>query len=180
MRTEEERLFAPGTGALPPLLAGREREQRVLSQCLSDLKAGGSPPHDVVLICPRGNGKTVLLRWFENACHEVSVNVLRVVPGRVGDYQALVEALLPAGRLHRWLPKNASFWDRLGRGLLGIGRLSDAAAKEALTAPLSGHGVRIDADALDGVIARSQCYAYFVQLWAKRFGSNAWRRARRT
>ena len=222
----------------------------MLSQCLTDLTSGGSPPHDVVLIGPRGNGKTVLLRWFENACREVSVNVVRVVPSRVGDHQALVEALLPAGRLRRWLPTkwgvagvgkaewdrasapapdfmarliarcrrrptavlvdeahtldldvaqillnvsqdvrpnapfvlvlagtpgllahlgkaNASFWDRLGRGLLGIGRLSDAAAKEALTVPLSNHGVRIDADALDSVIARSQRYAYFVQLWGE-------------
>ena len=98
MRAEEERLFAPGTGAFAPVLAGRDREQRVLSLCLSDLRSGGSPPHDVVLIGPRGNGKTVLLRWFENACREASVNVVRVVPSRVGDHQALVEALLPAGR----------------------------------------------------------------------------------
>ena len=62
---------------------------------------------------------------------------------------------------------NASFWDRLGRGLLGVGRLSDAAAKEALTVPLSDHGACIDADALDGVITRSQRYAYFVQLWGE-------------
>ena len=217
---------------------------------LSDLTSGGSPPHDVVLIGPRGNGKTVLLRWFENACREASVNMVRVVPSGVGDHQALVEALLPAGRLRRWLPTkwgvagvgkaewdrasapvpdfmdrliarcrqrptavlvdeahtldldvaqillnvsqdvrpkapfvlvlagtpgllahlgkaNASFWDRLGRGLLGVGRLSDAAAKEALTVPLSDHGACIDADALDGVITRSQRYAYFVQLWGE-------------
>lgn len=75
MRGEETRLFAPGTGAYPPVLAGREREQAVLSQCLSDLTAGGSPPHDVVLIGPRGNGKTALLGWFENACNDASVHV---------------------------------------------------------------------------------------------------------
>lgn len=250
MRGEETRLFAPGTGAYPPVLAGREREQAVLSQCLSDLTAGGSPPHDVVLIGPRGNGKTALLGWFENACHDASVHVVRLVPSRVGDRDALLGAMLPAGRLRRWLPTklgvagmgkaeweppaapmsnfmdrlvarcrrrptavlvdeahtldlkvaqillnvsqdvrpkapfmlvlagtpgllahlgktNASFWDRLGKGLLGIGRLSDAAAKEALTTPLAEQGVCIDDDALETAIARSQRFAYFVQLWGE-------------
>lgn len=250
MRGEETRLFAPGTGAYPPVLAGREREQAVLSQCLSDLTAGGSPPHDVVLTGPRGNGKTALLGWLENACRQASVQVVRLVPSRVGDRDALLGAMLPAGRLRRWLPTtlgvagvgkaerersaapvsvfidrlvarcrrrptavlvdeahtldlkvaqillnvsqdvrpkapfvlvmagtpgllahlgktNASFWDRLGKGLLGIGRLSDAAAKEALTTPLAEQGVCIDDDALETAIVRSQRFAYFVQLWGE-------------
>ena len=250
MRAEETRLFAPGTGASPPVLAGREQEQAVLSQCLSDLRAGSSPPHDVVLIGPRGNGKTALLGWFEDACRTASVSVVRLVPSRVGDGDALLGALVPAGRLRRWLPTrlgvagmgkaewepsaasasdfmdrliarcrrrptavlvdeahtldpkvaqmllnvsqdvrpkapfvlalagtpgllahlgraNASFWDRLGKGLLGIGRLSDAATKEALTAPLAAHGVSVDDDAIEAVVGHSQRFAYFVQLWGE-------------
>ena len=62
---------------------------------------------------------------------------------------------------------NASFWDRLGEGLLGIGLLSDAAAREALVEPLREQRVCIDADALDSVIEQSQRYAYFVQLWGQ-------------
>ena len=204
----------------------------------------------MVLIGPRGNGKTVLLNWFENAASKAPVEVVRIAPSGVRTEQALCAALLPAGRLRRLLPRkwgvtgvgkaewetsapamhelaerliarcrkravavlvdeahtldmeagqlllnasqdvrpkapfllvlagtpgllthlgkmNASFWDRLGSGLLGIGRLSDAAAKEALEKPLHGQRVDIDADALDLVVEQSQRYAYFIQLWGE-------------
>ena len=250
MNAPEKRLFAPGDGALPPALAGREQEQAVLSRCLADLTGGSSPPHNLVLTGPRGNGKTVLLNWFEDACRRASVAVARVAPSRVYTEQALCNALLPASRLRRLLPvkwgiagmgkaeweasspaahdfverliarcrkkpvatlvdeahtldpgvgqlllnasqdvrpkapfllvlagtpgllahlgkMNASFSDRLGSGLLGISRLSDAATREALVKPLVGQGVSIDADALDSVVEQSQRYAYFIQLWGE-------------
>ena len=214
------------------------------------MAGGRSPPHDVVLVGPRGNGKTALLNWFEDACRKVRVNVARPAPSRVRTERALFDALLPATGLGRLLPAtwgvtgvgkaewvasppsaqalverliarcrrkptavlldeahtldvevgqvllnasqdvraaapfllvlagtpgllahlgkmNASFWDRLGSGLLGIGRLSNAAAKEALVEPLAAHGASIDADALDAAVAHSQCYAYFIQLWGE-------------
>ncbi len=48
---------------------------------------------------------------------------------------------------------------------MGIGRLSDAAAKEALAAPLATRQVSIADDALETVVEHSQRYPYFVQLW---------------
>ena len=250
MKEVEKRLFAPGTGAFPPALTGREQEKAVLSLCISDLTGGGSPPHDVVLIGPRGNGKTVLLSWFEDVCRKAPVDVARIAPSRVRTEQALCSTLLPANRLKRLLPMkwgvtgvgkaeweasspathefvdrliarcrkrpvaalvdeghtldldvgqlllnasqdvrarapfllvmagtpgllahlgrmNASFSDRLGSGLLGIDRLSDAATREALEKPLAGQGASIDPDALDLVVEHSQRYAYFVQLWGE-------------
>ncbi len=251
MKAAERRLFAPGDGALPPALAGREQEQAALSLCLSDLAGGHSPPHNVVLIGPRGNGKTVLLNWFERACRESAtrLEVAAITSADVPDRSALLAELAPPTGIARLLPRkvgvaalasaewaaigtpqslarrliarcrrhplavlldeahtldldvgqlllnasqqvrakapfllvlagtpgllahlgkmNASFWDRLGSGLLGIGRLSDAAAREALVEPLAGEGVDIDADALDAVIEHSQRYAYFVQLWGE-------------
>ncbi len=250
MEAAEKRLFAPGTGAFPPALVGREREQAVLSLCLSDLAGGGSPPHDVVLIGPRGNGKTVLLNWFERACQEstAKLDVVAISAADVPTREALLSELAPT-RFGRLLPRkvdiaglgsaewtgtgassnlrrrliarcerrplavlvdeahtldldvgnillnasqqvrvrapfllvlagtpgllghlgkmNATFWDRLGRGLLGIGRLSDSAAKEALEKPLAGQCTSIDGDALDSVIEESQRYAYFIQLWGE-------------
>ena len=56
MPRPRQRLFTPGSGATPPVLAGREAEQDVLRRCLADLATGASPPHDVALIGPRGNG----------------------------------------------------------------------------------------------------------------------------
>ena len=51
-----------------------------MSLCLADLTRGESPPHDVVMMGPRGNGKTALLRWFERACRESrrKVDVVRI------------------------------------------------------------------------------------------------------
>ena len=251
MMITEDRLFSPGDGASPPALAGREAAKRVLSLCLSDLVGGQSPPHNVVLIGPRGNGKTALLGWFLGACREsaVKVDAAMVAAADVPDRATLLAQLVPPSGLARLLPRkvgvaglgsaewaaggtprglverlvarcrrrplavlldeahvldlevasvllnasqqvraeapfllvlagtpgllthlgrtDATFWDRLGRGLLGIGRLSEAAAKEALEVPLATRNVSIGADALDSVVERTQRYAYFVQLWGE-------------
>ena len=250
MSATAQAVFAPGTGAAPPALTGREREQAVLSRCLMRLANGGTSPHDVVLIGPRGNGKTALLRWFQRECEAASVDVARLSPSRVRTEQELVGVLLPATRWRKLLPAkwgvagigkveweasqpggeavlerlirrcrkrpvallideahtldtglgqillnlsqdvraqapfllvlagtpglpahlaamNASFWDRLGQGLLGIGRLSEEAAREALAKPLAAHDVGIDDDALAVAVEHSQRYPYFVQLWGE-------------
>ena len=75
-------MFAPGDGAAPPELAGRSTEQAVLLRCLADLADGCAPPHNIVLIGPRGNGKTVLLSWLKAACDEseYTVDVLTLTP----------------------------------------------------------------------------------------------------
>ena len=62
---------------------------------------------------------------------------------------------------------NASFWSRLDEGRLGIGLLSDAAARAALVEPLATHGVSVDAATLDAVVDDSQGYPYFIQLWGE-------------
>ena len=63
--TLAQRVFTPGDGATPPALAGREQEEAVLTRCLADLLGGASPPHNVALTGPRGNGKTVLLNMVQ-------------------------------------------------------------------------------------------------------------------
>ena len=55
--------FQPGTGGLPPYLAGREREQTLFRRYFDALRRGRSAPGEVILHGPRGNGKTALLRW---------------------------------------------------------------------------------------------------------------------
>ena len=249
------RLFQPGAGASPPTLAGRDGQQAVLSRCLADLVAGTAPPHDVVLLGPRGNGKTALLNWFKGVCDEASIDAVVLTPGRIANHQALADALTPKRRVARWLPRkigvasvasaewqaegdankdvvgaltsrcrrrplavlldeahtleidvgrallnasqqvravapfllvlagtpglparlrqmDASFWSRLGEGLLGVGRLDDAATRKALAAPLAGRDVAIDECALKAVVEHSQRYGYFIQLW----GDALWQR----
>ena len=255
MNTTTPRLFRPGDGALPPVLAGRDVQQAVLSRCLADLVAGTAPPHNVVLLGPRGNGKTALLSWFKGACGEAGVDVTALTPDRVSGQQALADALAPRRGIAKWLPRkvgvasvasaewhsqgrenddlaraltarcrrkplavlldeahtlqsdvgrvllnasqqvrtdapfllvlagtpglpsrlremDASFWSRLGEGLLGVGRLNDDAAREALSKPLQAHDVAIDKPALKAVVEHSQRYSYFIQLW----GDALWQR----
>ncbi len=246
-------MFKPGNGAFPPALTGREREQAVLMRSLVDLSAGEAPPHDIVLTGPRGNGKTVLLHWFERACRDAGdVDVERIAPSEVRTREALVDQLLPPTGIRKFLPArvsvgvtgvgrvewpasgpsernltkgliarcrrrplivlldeahtldidvgrlllnasqnvradapfllilagtpglaehlgamNASFWDRLDDGCLGIGLLSDTAARAALVEPLAAHDVTIDAEALDAVVEESQHYPYFIQIWGR-------------
>ncbi len=251
-----EQLFKPGDGASPPALTGRAAEQAVLSRCLAALRGGAAPPHNVVLVGPRGNGKTVLLHWFETVCRDGAgrVDVVRLTPHELPEQQALVDRLAPRRGVAKLLPRkvgvasvgsaewapsdgrsnlvrglagrcrrrpvaalvdeahtldtavggallnasqqvraeapfllvlagtpglaarldamDASFWGRLGEGLLGIGRLTEPAAAEALTAPLEANGARIDADALELAVRHSQRYPYFLQLW----GDALWRR----
>ena len=246
-------VFTPGDGAVPPALTGRDPEQAVLTRLLADLSARRAPPHNVALTGPRGNGKTVLLRWFEHACRDAgAVDVAWMLPSQVQTGQALADLLLPPTGIRRILPPrfrvgatgvanaewslstptqrnlaerlaarcrrrplvvlldeahtldldvgrlllnasqsvragapfllilagtpglaahlgamDASFWNRLDDGRLGIGLLSGAATRDALVRPLADHGVTIAADALDEVVADSQCYPYFVQVWGR-------------
>lgn len=246
-------VFKPGDGAFPPALTGREQEQAVLTRILANLSGGQAPPHNVVLIGPRGNGKTVLLRWFERACRDTGdVDVERLAPSEVQTGQALVDQLLPPTGIRRILPArisvgvtgvgraewpasgpsersltkglitrcrkrplivlldeahtldldvgrlllnasqnvradapfllvlagtpglaehlgamNASFRDRLDDGRVGIGLLSDTAARAALMEPLEAHDVTIDPEVLDAVVEDSQRYPYFIQIWGR-------------
>ncbi len=60
---------------------------------------------------------------------------------------------------------SATFWDR--SEILPIGRLSAKATEQALTEPLGDWSVTFDPGALAAVVADSQCYPYFIQLWGR-------------
>ena len=60
---------------------------------------------------------------------------------------------------------SATFWDR--SEVLGIGRLSEPATREALVEPLAEHGIAFEPAALSAVVAESQQYPYFIQVWGE-------------
>ena len=123
MNSTEQRLFTPGSGATPPALTGREPEQAVLNRCLADLAGGASPPHDVVLTGPRGNGKTVLLNWFKNACEDRKLDVVALTPDEIPNRAALIAALSPRTWRSKLMPRKV--------GVAAVGSVEWAASAEA-------------------------------------------------
>ena len=88
--------FRPGSGGMPPHLAGRESEQSFFRDLLTDLSNGVSPPSEVILYGPRGNGKTVLLRWLEQEAESrPGIEAVRLTPSEISSRTRLAEELLP-------------------------------------------------------------------------------------
>ena len=57
--------FKSGPEETPPFLAGRKKEKEEIKLILDRLMNGNSPGQNIVLIGPRGNGKTVLMQWVK-------------------------------------------------------------------------------------------------------------------
>ena len=108
--------FVPGRGSLPPHLGGRDEEQKALGRMLAYLEAGRSAPRDIVLIGPHGNGKTVLLGWFEQTINaRATVDAAWLTPSTIRDMDALGTALAPPRRFRDLLSKNLSLSFGLGK-----------------------------------------------------------------
>lgn len=59
----------------------------------------------------------------------------------------------------------STFWNRSKK--IRVGRLDAGTTRAALEEPLESYGIAFDEDALDTVIAESQYYPYFIQLWGE-------------
>ena len=94
--------FQPGAGGMPPVLAGREREQALFRVLLGRLERAAPLSSDIVLYGPRGNGKTVLLEWLREQADAAAVETAVVVPSALRSPIHLCEQLAPS-----------SFWERL-------------------------------------------------------------------
>lgn len=86
--------YRPGAGTLPPVLAGRDRLLQRLMLGLNDVAAVGRVrTQDVILIGPRGVGKTVAVSAYgeqARASGFEGVN-LQAVSGRAGLVPSLLE-----------------------------------------------------------------------------------------
>ena len=79
--------FTPGFGDTPPYLAGREREQRLISRVISRLKSRAPASSAILIYGPRGNGKTVLLNWTARLArkHGIKAVDLSAISGETGE-----------------------------------------------------------------------------------------------
>ena len=165
MASPTPRLFSPGAGASPPALTGRTAQQTVLLRCLGDLKLRASPPHDVVLIGPRGNGKTALLNWFQEACEasDEPVDVLRLTPRDVPSPDTLVERLAPRRGLGKLIPRKlaiasigAAEWSRDDREHRNLTQELAARARKRPLAVLLDEAHTLDVDVGGTLLNASQ------------------------
>ena len=87
--------FKPGAGEVPPFLAGRKEEKAEIKLKLDRLKNGNSPGQNIVLIGPRGNGKTVLLQWVKEEIgrYEGKVKCLTLLPHCFREHDDLAQSL---------------------------------------------------------------------------------------
>lgn len=93
-RSKLKRLFRPGSGDAPPLLAGREAPLDTLRTLFTDLQDGRSPPREAILYGPRGNGKTVLLETFRRQCENQGADTLDLTPAEIRNVTDLAGHLL--------------------------------------------------------------------------------------
>ena len=88
--------FRPGTGGLPPYLAGRADEQALFRSRLAQLDRGEPTASEIILYGPRGNGKTAFLAWVRQvAAPSYSVDVVPLTPSEFETGRRLAECLLP-------------------------------------------------------------------------------------
>ena len=96
-------LFRPGSGVLPPVLAGREAEIAALTAFRTDLLNGASIPRDMIIYGPRGNGKTVLVESFRRACANNGIpdaQFIDTYASSLSNIKAVHDTLLPVS-MHR-------------------------------------------------------------------------------
>ena len=88
--------FTPGPGCLPPCLAGRDGQTRILTaKLLNQLSRRKPPPHDFAMVAQRGIGKTALLQWLQRQASGDGLRIVDLTPRELKDTRELMLQTLP-------------------------------------------------------------------------------------
>lgn len=122
----QPRIYTPGAGHQPPVLAGREDRLRDWHLMLNDTAARGRvAAADTILIGPRGVGKTSLLSAYSTAALEQGCVVvdLQAVRGESGMIESLLQHArqLTAAESGPWRRARAAFEHLAGFNIAAAG-----------------------------------------------------------
>ena len=94
--------FQPGAGLLPGYMGRRPTIERPLLNIVDRLRAGQQGSRLAYLYGPRGNGKTVLLRWLADQAKqkggEFPIAQVRLLPEHLASSEILVQRIRSAVR----------------------------------------------------------------------------------
>ena len=114
------------------------------------------------------NKKRPLILLMDEAHNMNSVlcNDLLNVYQKVRKEMPFMLVLAGTPRLRHFLSGvKATFVER--SEMIGLGRLDEHAAADAINKPFEEQGIQITEDALSLIVEDSQCYPYFLQVWGK-------------
>ena len=128
--------FTPGIGELPPVMGRRPEIETWLLQMLDQLRKGKpARAKFAFLYGPRGNGKTVLLRWLlDRARQAPSVIPRRLTPEDLESGEALAAAL---GDLAGWKTLAGNLFNRLNLRISASGAEFGFDTGQSATGPAS-------------------------------------------
>ena len=126
--------YTPGAGTLPPILAGRDPELRAFANTLNDVGAVGRiRAQDVLLLGPRGVGKTVTLTAYGQLAARTGFEVinLQAVAGSAGLVDSLLQwaAQRQAEHSGPWARTKAAF-DRIAQVNVGAAGITAGLTKK--------------------------------------------------
>ncbi len=124
--------FTPGYGIMPPYLAGREREQAAISESLA-LLADSRGPRPIMMIGPRGCGKTVLIEWCQEQARRSAGKVrIKELIGNIPSDLGEIASSLADGAGTGFRPSEASAKVNVGIASADVRFRADAEAKAGI------------------------------------------------
>jgi len=126
-------LFDPGPGRIPPLLAGREHEKAFFRDSVDRLTTKVPPRQDMIIYGPRGNGKTALLRYLQEAIQKEAGDKLEiswVTPSQFKDLAQLVGLIL--GNDQTLFKKALNLFERMFDDFTASANIGMASVKTSL------------------------------------------------
>ena len=139
-------VFAPGAGVVPEVVVGRDDMLADFDWRVQVLERGGKG-ENIVLVGPRGNGKTVLCRKIEMMAQDRGIPALALSGGELPTVSDVLGELARSSFWQRWgLDELSISVPELAKFGVKLGRQAEDALREALRKCASPKGLVITLD----------------------------------